>query len=366
MTRRRFLALSAGGAAAALVGGGGYGALVEPNAVRFTRHVARPRTRPKQREVTFVQVSDLHLQHVGAMHRRIAARVNAIRPDFVLFTGDSVDRRDRLGRLAELLSHFDPRTPKYAILGNWEHWSGVDLDELAAVYRAANCRLLVNESAVHQADGRTVLLTGLDDLVGGRPDPAAAMAGAPRADAHLLLAHCPEHRDRLGDVPAPTTFQSAPAAAPDLTRVALMLSGHTHAGAAAGERAVRARLVPWRRRRAAVRVARHRHLRCAGADRIAARGRGVHDVGVGTRTEVRMPIDTTVEDAAVDLERLCDAAASGETVIIRRMDGDAVAMIAASELSSLMETMHLIRSPKNALWLFTALERMDERVARRD
>jgi predicted MPP superfamily phosphohydrolase len=230
MRRRRFLALSAGGAAAALVGVGGYGALVEPGAVRFTRHVSRPRTSREQREVTFVQISDLHLQHVGPMHRRIAARVNAIRPDFVVFTGDSVDRRDRLGTLAELLSRFDPRTPKYAILGNWEHWSGVDLDGLASVYRAANCRLLVNESAEHRAEGRTVLLTGLDDLVGGRPDPAAAMAGAPRADAHLLLAHCPEHRDRLGDVPPPTPFQPTAAAVTDLSRITLMLSGHTHGG----------------------------------------------------------------------------------------------------------------------------------------
>ena len=231
MNRRRFLALSAAGGAAALAGLGGYATLVEPRAVRFTRHAVRPRTSPQQREVTFVQISDLHLQRVGRTHRRIAARVNALRPDFVLFTGDSVDRRDRLGELASLLARFDPRTPKYAIPGNWEHWAGVDLDELASLYRAASCRLLVNESAVHETGGRSILLTGVDDLVGGRPDLAAALAGTVAADAHLLLAHCPGHRDLLTRAPPPPKRVEMPSPPPATVQGAtLMLSGHTHGG----------------------------------------------------------------------------------------------------------------------------------------
>ncbi|HST62928.1 MAG TPA: metallophosphoesterase, partial [Longimicrobium sp.] len=171
---------------------------------------------------------DLHLKSVDAMHRRMAARVNALRPDLVLFTGDSVDRADRLGTFAELLALFDPRTPKYAILGNWEHWSGVDTGELADVYRRANGRLLVNESAVHDVGGRALRVTGLDDLVGGRPDARRAFAGGDAADAHLLLAHCPEHRDRL-DLP-PLPFDGGAPAAADASRITMMLSGHTHGG----------------------------------------------------------------------------------------------------------------------------------------
>lgn len=224
MNRRRFLALSGAATAAGALSLGGYAGLVEPRRAGFTRHRVNARTSPAQREVTFVQVTDLHLDRVGAMHRRIAARVNAIRPDLLLFTGDSVDRRDRLGELRSLLALLDPRTPKYAILGNWEHWSGVDLGELADVYHRANGRLLVNESAVHDADGRALALTGLDDLVGGRPD-TRAVDTAPDADAHLLLAHCPEHRDRLM-VPG----LGAPPRPIDTGRITMMLSGHTHGG----------------------------------------------------------------------------------------------------------------------------------------
>lgn len=231
MNRRRFLAVSGGAAATGAVALGGYAGWVEPGRVQFTHHCANTRTSPVQREITFVQVTDLHLHSVNAMHRRIAARVNALRPDLVLFTGDSVDRADRLGAFAELLGLFDARTPKYAILGNWEHWSGVDAGALADVYRRANGRLLVNESVVHDVGGRALRLTGLDDLVGGRPDVRRAFAGvdvAGPADAHLLLAHCPEHRDRLDAAPLP--LERAAPVSVDASRITMMLSGHTHGG----------------------------------------------------------------------------------------------------------------------------------------
>ena len=47
-----------------------------------------------------------------------------------------------------------------------------------------------------------------------------------------------------------------------------------------------------------------------------------------------------------------------EVVVITRRGSENVAMVSASELSSLMETAHLLRSPKNAKRLFTALNRV--------
>ncbi|MFY9224029.1 MAG: type II toxin-antitoxin system prevent-host-death family antitoxin [Blastocatellia bacterium] len=46
-----------------------------------------------------------------------------------------------------------------------------------------------------------------------------------------------------------------------------------------------------------------------------------------------------------------------EIVIINRRGYEDVALIAASELSSLLETAHLLRSPKNAQRLLQALNR---------
>lgn len=227
MNRRRFLAVAGGGAAAALAGDA---LLLEPRWVQFTHHAVNARTSPEQRAVRFVQITDLHLRRVGGMHRRIAAQVNRIAPDFIVITGDSVDRADRLGELRSFLEMLDRAVPKYAILGNWEHWSGLGLDELDAVYRAAGCRLLINEAAVLQAGGRSIRLTGIDDLIGGRPDPWKAMGGLADADAHLVLAHCPEHRDLLAAAAVPKPIETPDRPPPRFADATLVLSGHTHGG----------------------------------------------------------------------------------------------------------------------------------------
>lgn len=69
-------------------------------------------------------------------------------------------------------------------------------------------------------------------------------------------------------------------------------------------------------------------------------------------------INTTYTQARAQFAKLLDEVAENrETVVIRRRKGEAVAMIAASELSSLIETAHLLRSPRNAGRLLAALER---------
>jgi antitoxin YefM len=67
---------------------------------------------------------------------------------------------------------------------------------------------------------------------------------------------------------------------------------------------------------------------------------------------------TTYTAARANLKALCDEAASSrEPVIIRRRGADDVVLISAAELRSLLETAHLLRSPKNAERLLRALTR---------
>ena len=47
-------------------------------------------------------------------------------------------------------------------------------------------------------------------------------------------------------------------------------------------------------------------------------------------------------------------------VIVSRTGKEDVAILAASELASMMETLHLLKSPANAKKLFAAMERADE------
>jgi antitoxin YefM len=71
-----------------------------------------------------------------------------------------------------------------------------------------------------------------------------------------------------------------------------------------------------------------------------------------------VPAETTFRHARAHFAALCDEAISTrEPIIIHRGDAEDVALIAAEELRSLMETAHLLRSPRNAERLLTALAR---------
>ena len=71
-----------------------------------------------------------------------------------------------------------------------------------------------------------------------------------------------------------------------------------------------------------------------------------------------MTIHTTYTQARAGLAKLLDQVTHNrEVVIIQRRGEEEVAMIAASELESLLETAYLLRSPANAERLLTALGR---------
>ena len=67
------------------------------------------------------------------------------------------------------------------------------------------------------------------------------------------------------------------------------------------------------------------------------------------------------ENLATVLKRVAD---DHEVVIVRRRSARDVALVPAEELAGLMETAHLLRSPKNARRLLGALRRAQGRAAR--
>jgi antitoxin YefM len=70
-----------------------------------------------------------------------------------------------------------------------------------------------------------------------------------------------------------------------------------------------------------------------------------------------MTTQTTYTKARANLAKLCKQVTEDrEIILISRPGGEDVALISADELSSLLETAHLLRSPKNAARLLAALE----------
>jgi len=71
-----------------------------------------------------------------------------------------------------------------------------------------------------------------------------------------------------------------------------------------------------------------------------------------------MPSETTYSSLRANLATVLDQVVDQQdTVIVRRRGARDVALIPASELAGLMETAHLLRSPRNARRLMSALRR---------
>lgn len=208
MNRRRFIAWSAVGAASLALGD----MVIEPHRLETTFRTIRLNRNPSLDRIRAVQISDLHLTGFGSHEERIASVTHNAKPDLVLITGDSLDHKGRRGILNEFMNALDPDVPKLAILGNWEYWAGIDVPSLARLYDRYNCRLLVNRSANIDLGKHRLRFVGIDDLVAGRPAFNTAFEDRSDADAEIILAHCPAHRDILAENPS------------------LMISGHTHGG----------------------------------------------------------------------------------------------------------------------------------------
>ncbi|MFW5967412.1 MAG: metallophosphoesterase [Persicimonas sp.] len=134
-------------------------------------------------------------------------------PQLVAITGDLIDNRTDLADADELCRQISRSGRNVvATLGNWEHRSGHDIEDVAKLYKTCDIELLVNDS-MQLDDG--LIVAGTDDGATGRADLPATVRALPDGDVKLLLTHAPGLLDVLLDVG--TTF--------DLT-----LSGHTHGG----------------------------------------------------------------------------------------------------------------------------------------
>ena len=196
-----------------------YALAIEPFWIEVTHHRIGRTLAPKD-TIRIVQLSDLHISRLGWRENMVARSVEALRPDVIVLSGDAVDRADNLDVFDAFLAKL-PQVPRFAVNGNWEYWSGVDLSAMSRIYQRNGVTLLENQSVTVPARTGKFALTGLDDAGEGRADWRKATyspetEGLPR----IVIQHTPEWRDELDQ--RTTTAKNA--------RPIAVLSGHTHGG----------------------------------------------------------------------------------------------------------------------------------------
>jgi len=147
------------------------------------------------------------------VHDALRASVEALQPDLVVMTGDSIEDAGAFGVLEEFCSAIAAKGREViATVGNWEHWGEIPMPDLGRTYARAGAKLLGNESA-RLKSGIAVIST--DDFCSGFHNLSSALHDAASGPARLFLTH------------APGIFDELPADAP---RFDLGLAGHTHGG----------------------------------------------------------------------------------------------------------------------------------------
>ncbi|MDT8441150.1 MAG: metallophosphoesterase [Desulfuromonadales bacterium] len=207
LSRRRFLTLGMTGAAAFLAADMAW---YEPRALRVEEHQL-PTPQPGGR-VRIAQISDLHLSRFDDYCLKVIDRVTGQQPDLIVLTGDYLEEERNIRAVLDFLRELKAPHGIYAVQGNWEYWSRLEGENLRRHFAGAGVKLLIDERADLEVNGRALSLHGLD-----YPSSADALQrlqqGLDPARYNLLLSHVPAFaHEKLHE------------------RTDLVLCGHTHGG----------------------------------------------------------------------------------------------------------------------------------------
>jgi hypothetical protein len=105
-----------------------YGYFIEPYWIE-TKTVEIPTSKLKQTAIRLVQFSDLHCTGKIANEKKLVEIINGLKPDVIVFTGDSMNNKKALPLLKETLSSLKATLGKFAVRGNFdiEFWKNIDL-----------------------------------------------------------------------------------------------------------------------------------------------------------------------------------------------------------------------------------------------
>jgi predicted MPP superfamily phosphohydrolase len=188
-----------------------YGRFVEPRWPEVTEtRVATSRLPGGHRGVRLVHLSDLHSEAAPLLEADLPARVAELRPDVIVFTGDSANSDAGVAVFRECLTSLAKIAPTYAVRGNWDVLAMVKGDQFAGT----GATVLTGTSASLQVSGATVHMLGAG--YGGDLELLNSTLAALPADGPAVV---------LFHLPYPDIVTAAVA-----SRVDLMCSGHTHGG----------------------------------------------------------------------------------------------------------------------------------------
>jgi len=170
-----------------------------------------------------IHVSDTHYGPYTSLSylEKVVKKVNALKGDLVVLTGDYVHRTRRSVEPGiGVLSGLRARYGVLAVLGNHDHWEGTEL--CRTMFHRIKIPLLDNRHVYLTPEGirnspqcdRSICLAGVGDLWEDEVSFKKALEGIPPAMPRIVLSHNPDTAEMIDQT----------------QRVDLLIAGHTHGG----------------------------------------------------------------------------------------------------------------------------------------
>jgi len=187
-----------------------YAFFIEPNWIKTENiNINNPRLSCLS-GIKIIQISDLHIENFGWREVNLIERINKLKPDIILITGDLLGANEGLSALWNVLSLLEPKIRTYAVLGESD-------GPIANILQAKEW----DKAKVSFLQGKMIKLSLKDGVCGvwliGAQDniqlEEIIKAQSANLDGSILISHRPD-----------IVRQAA------LENIDLVLCGHTHGG----------------------------------------------------------------------------------------------------------------------------------------
>lgn len=196
-----------------------YAENIEPFWLDITHHTISHKHIPNGFSgMKIVQFSDTHLgfQYDLKHLESAVVKINNLKPDVIVFTGDLLDIPDQFNELHEIspiLKKLEAPLGKYCIFGNHDH-GGNGSSSYKLIMEESNFTLLQNSNRkITLSNEEFIYIAGIDDAMLGFPQWEETLQNIPKEAYSILLSHAPDFADRANE-----------------ESVDLQLSGHSHGG----------------------------------------------------------------------------------------------------------------------------------------
>lgn len=186
----------------------GYGFFVEPYTLTVSEvQIPSSKLAAGAPPIRIVHLSDMHSDPAPRLESQLPAKVAALKPDIIVFTGDAVNAPEGLTIFKKCFGELSRIAPTYAVFGNHDSrtWPRLNL------YEGTGVKVLHAQNDLLKVKGTDVAVIGVGVDEEWRQE--RAFKGVPQKAFSIYLHHFPAEIAKLGS-----------------HTVDLFCAGHTHGG----------------------------------------------------------------------------------------------------------------------------------------